>query len=502
MDQAPHWALRAIRIVVIASWFALGLGIIGSATTPGAMTPIVGAAAATSGVFAVALTFIPKRHMIRGGLNLEFLVVSGAVFTAASLTLTGRSDSPYLLMALLPTLLASIMRGHRMGLTTAFLSAGLLTSVVISADGFGGVTAAAGTIALFPLMALVVAQIRSILVDIERRASTLEAASVEAEAEMARLGQANELLRRLTDVYGDGRANPIEVGRAALEAIIDAKPGSYATATMFDSQGPVVVARVGTDSPNHVRSQIPLGDGTTTSGVVSIGSSQALTPTEKRDIDRLLRPVAVSFANTMLLQDIAGAAVREERLRLARELHDEVGPALAALGLSLDAAQMQTKDDALIESLGYTREGLGTVIEDIRGIISDLRAESTGSIVSGLQGSIGQLEPPPTIKLDIHERRPPRGAAMRQLMAIVMEATRNAYRHAQADSITISGHVDRARVDIEVADDGSGFDPGHLPTGHYGIMGMRERADRIGATIDIRSDNGGTIVALSWKEQR
>ncbi len=502
MQQTPTWVLRSIRILVIAAWFSLALGILGSATTADTAIPLVGTAAALSGIFVVALTFVPRHYLTRGGVNLEILVVSGALLTIASLTLTGRADSAYLLMALLPTLLAAIIRGHRMGLTTAFLSAGLLTAVIIATDGLPGFVASAGTVALFPLMGLVVAQIRNILVEIEARATSLEEASAQAEVELARLGQANDLLRRLTDVYGDGSTNPIEVGRAALEAIVDAKPGSFATATLFDNQGPVVVARAGSDAPNLIRAQIPLGDGETTSGVVSIGTPEPLTGTERRDIDRLLRPVAVSFANTVLLQDIAAAAVKEERLRLARELHDEVGPALAALGLSLDAAQMQTLDQALTESIGYVREGLGSVIDDLRGIIADLRAEEAGSLTNQLNSTVSRLEPPPEVRLEIREQRAPRGNAMRQILAVVTESVRNAYRHADAKLIQIVGTVDRNRVEIEIKDDGRGFDPDHLPDGHYGIMGMRERADRIGATVDIASDGGGTTVRLLWKEQR
>ncbi len=500
MIESPVWPARTVKLVVIASWVALVLAIFSTATTQSAMLTV--AAATLGSLFVLVVVVVPRDILLRGGIQFEITVIFGALLTIAAVTLTGGIDSPFVLLALMPTLLASVVGSTRIGLTTGLLSGALLAGVTVAQTEASSLAGAVGTIALFPLMALVVAQIRNILVEIEQRAASLERASLRSEAELARLGQANELLRRLTDVYGDGRTNPIDVSRAAMEAIVDAHPGSFATATMFDAQGPVVVARIGTDSPDLIRSQIPLGDGETTSGVVSLGTPRSLSNAERRDIDRLLRPVAVSFANTVLLQDIARTAVKEERLRLARELHDEVGPALAALGLSLDAVQISTGDNDLSNSLSHIREGLGGVVDDLRMIIADLREEASNSLSSELKTALRDLAPPPDINLELSERRPPRAGAMRQILAIVVESVRNSYRHADADVIQVKGEVERSRVAIEVIDNGTGFDPSRLPEGHFGVLGMRERADRIGAAVHIESNSNGTKVTLSWKEQR
>jgi signal transduction histidine kinase len=502
MNNESPWLRQALRIVIAAEWGALALGTIAAVTTANVAGALVLAAVALGAVFVGVSTFVPADALLERGLALDILVVAGAVLTIASATLNGGLARPFLLLALTPTLLASVTGGTRMGVTTSLLSSGLLTGVTVVALDIPAVAEEAGAIALFPLLALLVGQIRNLLVESEQRAATLEAASVRNEAEMARLSQANDLLRRLTDVYADGGANPVEVGRSTLEAIVDAHPGAFATATLFDAAGPVVIARMGTDSPDLQRSQIPLGDGETTTGVVSIGTPRRLTPEEKADIDRMLRPVAVSFANTMLLQDIAGAAVKEERLRLARELHDEVGPALAALGLSLDLVSMHTVSPEVTEGVADVRTSLGTIVDDIRSIIADLRAESTGSLTAHLHALAGTLQAPPRVLIDLDERRPPRAAVARQIEAIVTESIRNAYRHADANTVTVRGAVDRGSVEVEIGDDGSGFIPESVPEGHYGLMGMRERADRIGAKIELVSGSEGTTVRLSWKDTR
>lgn len=501
-NGSPTWLTRALRIVVVAQWASLVLGIVGSTATSGVSGYSVWAAAVLGAGFVVPSTFLSPERLFRQDIQTEILVVSGSLLTTGAATLTGGLDSPFLLLALTPTLLAAVVGGQRMGITTALLSASLLTGIALASDGFESIIANAGAIALFPLLALLVIQIRSILVELEQRAETLESASQEAEAALARLAHANDLLRRLTDVYADGSSNPVEVGRSALEAVVDAHPGSFATATLFDNQGPVVVARVGTDSSELVRTRIPLGDGNTTSGVVSIGTVEPLSEEARQDIIRLLRPLAVSFSNTMLLQDIARAAVHEERLRLARELHDEIGPALAALGLGLDALAMETQEEHVSKSVTDIRDNLGMVIDELRRIISDLRAEEEGSLHDHFRRLAAELEAPPGIDIEVSEQRSPPPIAWRQISAIVTESVRNAHRHAEASTIRIVGAIDRDTVHLTVADDGRGFEVASVPEGHFGLMGMRERADRIGADIDVRSGSTGTEVHVTWKDTR
>jgi signal transduction histidine kinase len=499
--EIPSRISRGVRIIRVASWASLLIGVV--ASTGAADSRLVAAAVLLGGAFVVPASTVRIESLAPPGLKMEIFSLSGAVLTIAATALTGGVNSPFVLLAMMPSLLAAMVGGARVGLTTSLLSGGLLTAVSASEIGFDAVIASSsGVIGLFPLMALLVAQIRSLLLEAEERASTLEKVTADAEARLLRLEQANEMLRRLTDLYGEGTTNPVDVGRSAIEAMVESYPGSFATATLFDASGPVVVARAGSDAADLVKTQIPLGYGPTTSGVVSIGTPKPMTPDDLEDIQRLLQPVGVSFANAVLMQEIAGEAIREERLRLARELHDEIGPALSAVAISLDAVAMQIREQEPKEQVADIRMGLGSVVDDLRAIIADLRAEESGAMLAALRSGIADLAPPPEVHIAIHERRPPRVAAGRQILAIVTEAVRNAHRHAGAQAISVEGTVDRSEVAVTIRDDGSGFDPNQLPEGHYGIMGMRERADRIGAAMEILSDAKGTLVRINWKEGR
>jgi signal transduction histidine kinase len=103
------------------------------------------------------------------------------------------------------------------------------------------------------------------------------------------------------------------------------------------------------------------------------------------------------------------------------------------------------------------------------------------------------------VVVDLEERRPPRPAQIGDLTSIVTEAARNAHQHSNASMVVISGEVDRSFGSCSVVDDGVGFDPEHEPEGHFGLVGMRERAAKIGATIKFESKPGvGTAVTVEW----
>ncbi len=92
-----------------------------------------------------------------------------------------------------------------------------------------------------------------------------------------------------------------------------------------------------------------------------------------------------------------------------------------------------------------------------------------------------------------------RPAVIADLTSIITEATRNAHNHSGGSQILVSGRIDRSFGVCNVIDDGSGFDPTYEPDGHFGLTGMRERADKIGAKISFQpTPGGGTTVTVEW----
>jgi signal transduction histidine kinase len=211
--------------------------------------------------------------------------------------------------------------------------------------------------------------------------------------------------------------------------------------------------------------------------------------------------VALAFANTLLLEDIGRKAVREERARLARELHDEIGPSLASLGLALDSALLRYPlEPELGVHLEELRGSVTALVEDVRSAVADLRARRPTSLVEYLDELVAARESgEPDIVVDIVESALPRPSIAEQLVAIITEALRNAIHHSGAGVIEVVGRTDRDGGLIRVADDGRGFDVAAVPDGHYGLIGMRERARAAGLRLRIDSRPGaGTSVTVSW----
>jgi signal transduction histidine kinase len=101
--------------------------------------------------------------------------------------------------------------------------------------------------------------------------------------------------------------------------------------------------------------------------------------------------------------------------------------------------------------------------------------------------------------VDIDERRPPRPAVSFQVQAILAEALRNVFDHARAGTVAVTGVVDWDQGKIDVTDDGIGFDPSAVGDGHFGIIGMRERAAKIDGVVSVATTPGrGTSVSVHW----
>lgn len=202
------------------------------------------------------------------------------------------------------------------------------------------------------------------------------------------------------------------------------------------------------------------------------------------------------------------AAQEAERQRIARELHDETGQALTALGLGLrGAATMLYQDvDKAAHNLRHL-EGLAAhSLNELQHVIGDLRPSHLDDLglPAALRWYAGELQSRAPLRIEVevsgepHETSP---ALKTTLFRLAQEALTNVVKHAAADCARIKLDYGGDAVTLHVEDDGCGFDIGaiaHADRPSWGLLGMEERASLLGGTLMLHSRPGeGTRVEVT-----
>jgi signal transduction histidine kinase len=199
------------------------------------------------------------------------------------------------------------------------------------------------------------------------------------------------------------------------------------------------------------------------------------------------------------------AAQEEERQRIARELHDGLGPALASLNIRLLTVRklLDREDHAVSSEIQELAEQVQASIRDIRRLIHDLRPVALDELglVPALREHLARCEREHSIVIEFEadtEGRLP-AAVETALFRIVQEAVNNVLRHAQAQRVCVKLSQDAGYVKLCITDDGQGFDT-HFPRSgrHVGLWSMRERVEQLGGRFEVHSAPGqGTSVITS-----
>ena len=210
---------------------------------------------------------------------------------------------------------------------------------------------------------------------------------------------------------------------------------------------------------------------------------------------------AIAVENAGLLAEAREKAALEERQRLARELHDSVSQALYGIALGTQTAQKMLANGSprAGEPLDYVLSLAEAGMAEMRALIFELRPESLEQegLVVALGKQVAALESRHGIEVedDLCEEPTVPLPEKEAIYRIAQEALHNAVRHARAAKVRISLAREPDATTVEIEDDGLGFDAGADFPGHLGLRSMRERAARLGGTLDVLSARGaGTTV--------
>lgn len=200
------------------------------------------------------------------------------------------------------------------------------------------------------------------------------------------------------------------------------------------------------------------------------------------------------------LSDSIIAGQEKERAAVARELHDEFGQVLTALGL--DAAWLRDRLKAADPAASQQAQAMCCVIDkaidEVRGIATRLRPGALDNLglVDALDWYIRDFEKRSRIRCFYRPGGEPRitDKAATAAYRIVQEALTNVARHSGASRVDVLLRVEEGVLLLSVEDDGRGFDPKRLDESKgLGMIGMRERASLVGGTLSIGPGPGGGI---------
>ncbi|QIN77404.1 GAF domain-containing protein [Rubrobacter marinus] len=259
----------------------------------------------------------------------------------------------------------------------------------------------------------------------------------------------------------------------------------------------------GTDGLRY-HASIPLHSGEEKLGVMNVASPdwQSLSERDLQLLYTIGDLLSIAVERARLFSRSARLGALEERNRLAREIHDTLAQGLAATTLQLESADALLDGGAPEPARTPLRRALSLTqanLEEARRSVLDLRAAPLEDrpLAGALEVLVKAWEAETGVGASfeaVNGARPLPPRVEAALYRVCGEALANVARHAGAEHVTVRLVVTPGRARLAVEDDGRGFDVSGIPAGRHGIVGMRERAERLGGALVLRSAPGGGSV--------
>ncbi|MCB0155308.1 MAG: GAF domain-containing sensor histidine kinase, partial [Anaerolineae bacterium] len=266
---------------------------------------------------------------------------------------------------------------------------------------------------------------------------------------------------------------------------------------------------------DHIRSWlgVPLRVQEEIIGIITVDRRQAggYSEEEVRLTTAFADQAALGLGNARLYQQAEQLAVMEERSRLGRDLHDSVTQSLYSLTLfaevgrrSVEAGDFKQVSDYMVRLGQVAQQSL----KEMRLLVYELRpaALETEGLVGAIQQRLDAVEKRAGVEarllVESMAELPP--SVEEGLYRIAQEALNNSLKHAAATSVTVRIRGDVDWAELEVADNGLGFDPRQTAdSGGIGMTSMRERAERLDGSLTILSKPGeGTRLTVNLPTRR
>ena len=244
-------------------------------------------------------------------------------------------------------------------------------------------------------------------------------------------------------------------------------------------------------------------------GVLNVASAdwRELAPDDLRLLYTVGDMVSIAIERARLFAQSAQLGAAEERNRLAREIHDTLAQGLTAITLQLETtdALLETETDperarqTVQQALALARANL----EEARRSVLDLRAAPLEghTLAEALAALAAQPEwTERNLQVRFKAFGESRWLPVRveaSLYRIAQEALANVALHADASHVTLDLEAQPDQVQLVIQDDGRGFDPGRIPKGHYGLIGLNERVRLLNGKLQLQSNPGaGTRIQV------